>query len=254
MSCTRLAEQAARTEGEFVSMAAHELSQPLQTLELAWSAVQRHAPSDAEFGELTQLATTSLSRMRELVRKLLDISRVESGSVRVEEECTSVRQICEDLERRFAPVANKKGLAFRCRPCPAAIETDPILLHGILSNLVTNAIRYTSQGEVLIECRFAPDHGLDLAVHDTGIGIPARELKNVFRDFYRSEEAQEMAPEGVGLGLGVVQRLSKLLVLPVTVHSKPGIGSTFIVHVPARKVASADRHSVVLREQAVARA
>ena len=251
MHRTTSSEQVDRTRSEFVSMAAHELSQPLQTLELAWSAMQRHAPADAEFGEFTQLATTSLSRMRELVRKLLDISRVDSGSVRVEEECTSVRQICEDLERRFAAVANKKGLAFRCRPCPAIIETDPVLLNGILSNLVTNAIRYTRQGEVLIECRFTPDGGVDLAVRDTGIGIPARELKDVFRDFYRSEEALEVAPEGVGLGLGVVQRLSKLLALPVTVHSKAGSGSTFIVHVPARKVASADQRASYRVEQAV---
>jgi signal transduction histidine kinase len=108
---------------------------------------------------------------------------------------------------------------------------------------------------VRIECRYTSDGGVDLAVHDTGIGIPAREIKNVFRDFYRSEQALEIAPEGVGLGLGVVQRLSKLLAVPVRVHSTPGSGSTFTAHVPPRKVvSSADGRNAVPQGLAVARA
>jgi two-component system CheB/CheR fusion protein len=116
------------------------------------------------------------------------------------------------------------------------VETDPALLRTILANLVANAIRYTPRGEVQVGCFASPTGSLHLVVSDTGIGIPEDQLRTIFEDFYRLDEARRAHRDGFGLGLGIVRRLSGLLELPVTVNSRIGHGSTFDVEIPAQKV------------------
>jgi PAS domain S-box-containing protein len=232
----QVAQEVARVKGEFLSLAAHDLSQPIQTLELVISALRRQTGLPSEFVELAALASTSLARMRELLKMLLDISRVESGTIQVVEQSVQVAEICNDLERQFGSIARAKTLRFRSTPCPRLIETDPMLLRELLSNLVANAIRYTSHGEVLIECTAAADGSVHLAIHDTGIGIPQEQLHAIFEDFYRGAEAKHAYRDGFGLGLGIVRRLSTLLGFPVTVNSEVGRGSTFAVQIPQNKV------------------
>ncbi len=230
------AQEVAQVKGEFLSLAAHDLSQPVQTLELVMGALERSTSLPSEFVELAGLASTSLVRMRELLKMLLEISRVESGTIQVVEQPVQVADICNDLERQFGPIARAKTLQFRSSPCARIIETDPVLLRGLLSNMVANATRYTSRGEVVIECTAPTDGSVHLAVHDTGIGIPKEQLHAIFEDFYRGAEAKHVSRDGFGLGLGIVRRLSKLLGLPVTVNSEVGRGSTFAVQIPHNKV------------------
>lgn len=232
------AQEVAQVKGEFLSLAAHDLSQPIQTLELVISALERRTDLPSEFVELAALASTSLVRMRELLKMLLDISRVESGTIQVIEQPVQVADICNDLERQFGPIARAKALQLRSAPCSRIIETDPTLLRGILSNLVANATRYTSRGEVFIECTTLSDGSVRVAVHDTGIGIPQEQLHSIFEDFYRGAEAKRAHRGGFGLGLGIVRRLSTLLGFPVTVDSEVGRGSTFAVQIPRNKVFS----------------
>jgi two-component system, sensor histidine kinase len=229
----RSADEVARRKGEFLSLAAHSLSQPMQTLELAYSAIQRTQRADAE---LSELARTSLARLRTLLGQLLEISRVESGSIQLDEQLISVSEVCADLERHFGPLARGKGLGFRRSACSSIIETDPVLLGSVLSNLVSNAICFTSTGEISLECRSSAEGSVEVAVHDSGIGIRQQQLHEIFQDFYRSEAARQIAPEGFGLGLGLVRRWSKLLGFPVTVRSEVGRGSTFTIQIPAEKV------------------
>jgi PAS domain S-box-containing protein len=235
-SARQLAEQIARVKGEFLALAAHDLSQPEQQLELIVSAIERRVPVSAEMAELTSLAGAALTRMRELLRMLIEISRLESGTVRVAEEPVSVAELFGGLERQFAAAARAKNLQFGSDPCHHVVETDPTLLRGMLSNLVANAIRYTPRGEVSVRCVVSAEGGLRLAVSDTGIGIPAEQLHRIFEDFQQLDAARGEQREGFGLGLGIVRRLSGLLGFAVTVQSIPGHGSTFGVEIPPAKV------------------
>ena len=233
---TRAAQEVARVKGEFLALAAHDLSQPVQTMELAIGLISRLTELPPECAEAIEFASTSLIRMRELLRMLLEISHLESGTIQVREQPVRVADICSDLEQQFGPVARAKAIAFRSIPCPRVIEVDPALLRGMLSNLVANAVRYTPVGEVSVECAASQDGGVDVAVRDTGIGIPAEQRTAIFDDFHRSANAERENHEGFGLGLGIVRRLSKLLGFPVTMNSELGRGSTFAVHIPKEKV------------------
>ncbi|HKS56507.1 MAG TPA: PAS domain-containing sensor histidine kinase [Steroidobacteraceae bacterium] len=232
----RTAERIARVKGEFLAMAAHDLSQPEQTLDLVIGTIERSVAPGSEIAQLAALASSSLARMRELLRMLGEISRLESESVQVIEEPVGVPEIYAYLERQFRPVAQAKALRFTSEPCPYVVETDPTLLRGMLSNLVSNAIRYTPQGAVVLRCLASPEGGLRLAVSDTGIGIPSDQVRTIFEDFSRLEAARDVHREGFGLGLGIVRRLSDLLGLPVEVESSVGHGSTFCVSIPPAKV------------------
>jgi len=231
----RSADEVARRKGEFLSLAAHSLSQPMQTLELAYSAIQGGAQrADAE---LSQLAAAALARLRTLLGQLLEISRVEAGSLQLDEQFIGLAEICADLDRRFGPLARAKGLRFLCSSStPFIIATDPAVLSKVLSNLVSNAICFTSTGEISVKCKSNAEGGLEVAVNDSGIGIPQQQLHEIFQDFYRGEVARQVAPEGFGLGLGLVRRWSKLLGFPVTVLSEVGRGSTFTIQIPAEKL------------------
>ena len=230
------AEEVARLKGEFLRLAAHDLSQPVQTLEFVVSSIQKQADLPGDAATLAGVASSSLTRMRELLKMLLDISRIESGTIQVMELPIQVADILGDLERQFGPNARAKNLAFTTRPCARVLATDPALLRAILSNLTANAIRYTPRGEVSIDCVPVDDGGVRFAIQDTGIGIPPEKTQVIFNDFYRSADAETTSHDGFGLGLGIVRRLSTILGFPVTVESVVGRGSTFAVHVPKEKV------------------
>jgi two-component system CheB/CheR fusion protein len=234
----RAAEEMARVKGEFLGFAAHDLSQPVQTLELMINAIEQRARESSEFAELSAFATISVARMRELLRMLLEISRLDSGALQVHEEPVQIAEIFAYLERQFGPIARAKALDFVTEPSSHLVEADPTLLRGMLSNLVSNAIRYTPRGEVRLQSGVGADGALSLAVRDTGIGIRTDQLQTIFQDFRRLEEAERMAGEGFGLGLGIVRRLSSLLRFSVTVQSSVARGSTFRVDIPAAKVYS----------------
>lgn len=230
------AEDVARLKGEFLSLAAHDLSQPVQTLEFVVSSIQKQAGLPADAVSLAASASSSLTCMRELLKMLLDISRIESGTIQVMELPIQVADIFDDLERQFGSNARAKNLDFHTHPCARVLATDPALLRAMLSNLTANAIRYTPRGEVSIDCVPVADGGVRVAVHDTGIGIPPEKTHVIFDDFYRSADAESISRDGFGLGLGIVRRLSKILGFPVTVESVVGRGSTFNVHIPREKV------------------
>lgn len=158
----RVAEQVARVKGEFLAMAAHDLSQPEQTLDLVVGAIEKSVPAGSEIAQLAALASASLGRMRELLKMLGEISRLESASVQVIEEPVGVVEIYEYLSRQFRPMAQAKSIELAIEPCPYVVETDPTLLRGMLSNLVANAIRYTPRGAVALRCFEPPDGSLQI--------------------------------------------------------------------------------------------
>jgi signal transduction histidine kinase len=239
----RAAETLVRVKSEFLSLAAHDLSQPVQSLELVINAIGNAlvVPAEcgsrmAEISRLSAQANAALARMRELVRMLLEIARLESGTACVHAKPVSVSEIFSYLERQFAPLAGARALAFETESSDHLIDTDPTLLRGMLANLLANALRYTQRGEVRLESAPAADGRLHLLVRDTGIGIPQSELASIFEDFRRLDEAERLTSEGFGLGLGLVRRLSSLLGFPVHVESAVGRGSTFAIEIPPAKV------------------
>ena len=230
------ADQVARMKGEFLALAAHDLSQPEQTLELLIGAIERRAPAGSEIAEFAAQAGSALERIRELMKMLIEISRLESGTIRVTPEPVRVEDIFADIERQFAPTARAKELRFSSVPCSHIVETDPALLRGMLSNLVSNAIRYTPHGEVNVRCIAPEDGSLRLAVTDTGIGIPDDQMQKIFEDFQRLDEGRRTYRDGFGLGLGIVRRIASLLEFSVSVRSHVGLGSTFEVAIPSGRV------------------
>jgi signal transduction histidine kinase len=224
-----------RSVHEFVGLAVHDLTQPVQALELAIEEIERTIGAGGAGGSVV-VARVSVARMRELLRMLLEICRIEAGAGGIEEQPLRISELFEYLQRQFSPGARAKGLAFRCEPAGHVVQTDAILLRSLLANLVSNAIRYTLAGEVRLRAHVRAGGSLCLEVSDTGIGIASTDLKRIFEDFHRLEAARRATRDGFGLGLGIVRRVSRVLGLPVTVQSSVGRGSTFRVEIPSDKV------------------
>ncbi len=172
----------------------------------------------------------SLEAVEEILGALLDISRLDAGATRPEISDVPVADLMRMLEVEFKPLAGSKGLELRFVPTKLAIRTDRRLMRRLLQNLVSNAIKYTLRGKVLVGCRRVPN-ALRIEVWDTGLGIPADRQRAVFEEFQRLDQGARVA-RGLGLGLSIVERLGRVLDHPVGLNSKPGEGSVFFVTAP----------------------
>ncbi len=232
------AEAANLAKSRFLAAASHDLRQPLQTLALLQGLMVRAvtgaaggAAGEAKATGLVQRMDETLGAMSGMLDTLLDINQIEAGVVRAELADVPVDALLERMRDEFTYHAQAKGLALRVMPCTATIRTDSRLLEQMLRNLISNALKYTRTGRVLLGCRWHAGT-LSIEVWDTGIGIPAAELGAVFDEYHQvGNEARERG-RGLGLGLSIVQRLGKLLGHPVRVRSQPGKGSVFTVEVP----------------------
>ena len=221
------AERANAARSRFVAAASHDLLQPLSAAKLFLASMEDES--------LTPRATEALGKTRSALQSvetildaLLDISRLESGRLSVRPQAVPLGPLLARLAEEFAPVAQDRGLALRFRPTGAVVVSDPLWLRRILQNLIGNAIRYTSKGGVLVGVRAAAA-GLRVEVADTGPGIPETEREAIFREFHRLN-ARASAHEGMGLGLAIVERASALLGHAVTLDSRLGHGSRFVLH------------------------
>ncbi len=232
------AEAANLAKSRFLAAASHDLRQPLQTLALLQGLLARAvtgtaggAAGEAKAAGLVQRMDETLGAMSGMLDTLLDINQIEAGVVQAELADVPVGSLLDRMRDEFTYHAQAKGLALRVMPCTATIRTDPRLLEQMLRNLISNALKYTRTGRVLVGCRRHAGT-LSIEVWDTGIGIPAAELGAVFDEYHQvGNEARERG-RGLGLGLSIVQRLGKLLGHPVRVRSQPGRGSVFIVDAP----------------------
>ncbi|MFN3591612.1 MAG: ATP-binding protein, partial [Thermaurantiacus sp.] len=176
-----------------------------------------------------------------LIRTLLDISKLDGGGIEARREPVAVEDLFADLGREFAGQADAKGLVLRHVPSSLLVESDRTLLASVLRNLVSNAVRYTARGTVLIGVRRAGADQALICVHDTGPGIAEADRQRIFEEFQRASTDRE----GLGLGLAIVRRTASLLGHEVIVRSTPGRGSLFAVRVPvlgwAERCAAAPR-------------
>ena len=223
------AKRADEAKSRFLAAASHDLRQPMQSLFLFASALHRYVQDDKGRAALEHLER-GLDTLKSLLDSLLDMSRLDAGAVKPSIEDFQISPLLEHISAGYAPVAQGKGLAWRMASGSYHVRSDRVLLGRLIRNLVENAIRYTREGNVEIDCRVIGDR-LRIEVRDTGIGIPPAHLNRIFEEFHQVDNAERDRNQGLGLGLAIVQRISHLLDLPVEVRSEPGRGSTFSVDV-----------------------
>lgn len=217
-------------ESRFLAAASHDLRQPLQTLNLLNRAAKRQAGQNAPLLGLLEQQQLALDSMSALLASVLDISKLDSGGVTPSPTACAIQSVLDRLRSDFEPQAEDKGIELSIERSTEGVQTDPELLRRLLGNLVSNAIRYTHRGKVEIACIPRGDE-LAVEVRDTGIGIPRDQLGRVFEEFYQVDNGTHR-PEGLGLGLSIVQRLQRLLACGVHIESVVGKGTTFRVTIP----------------------
>jgi len=219
----------------FLAAASHDLLQPLHAARLFTAALQREAAPDKQ--PLIRRVDSAIVAAEDLLRALLDISKLDAGGVKPTFETIELRPFLTDLVESFRPLASEKGLDLRLGPMPGSVCTDPGLLRSVMQNFLTNAIRYTPSGAILVGVR-RRDALWRIDVIDSGVGIAPDKLQAIFGEFVRVGEVEV---EGLGLGLALVERIARLLGGSVDVASIPGSGSRFSLALPmgdGRQIAS----------------
>jgi signal transduction histidine kinase/CheY-like chemotaxis protein len=227
---TRQLEAANLAKSRFLAAASHDLRQPLHALGLFVGQLRGRVRS-GERRLIISRIETALSAMNELFNALLDISKLDAGAMNPNVSNFPVAQLLKYLETNFAEAARETGISLRIVQCEAWVRSDFILLERIVVNLVSNAVRYTRRGSVLVGCR-KQESSLRIEVWDTGPGIPADQHQNIFGEFYRLAETDRDLRGGLGLGLAIVDRLCRLLNHPIKLVSTEGKGSCFSVTIP----------------------
>lgn len=224
------AERDIRARMRFLAAASHDLRQPLQAMALFASALDHHVTTQ-QGRTIVQSLKISLRGMEEMFDSLLDMSKLDAGVMKSEPQVFLISDIFEQLEMTHAPQAEAAGLTLRVVPSSAAVRSDPRLLARIIGNFLSNAIRYTRSGKVLLGVRRRGKR-LRICVCDTGPGIPESQRLDIFREFRQGAPGMPGRSAGMGLGLAIVQRLARLLGHALDVRSTVGRGSTFAVEVP----------------------
>jgi Na+/proline symporter/CheY-like chemotaxis protein len=230
------ADDANASKTRFVAAASHDILQPLNAARLyVTSLIERqHAGEDVD---LVSNIDASLEAVEEIFTALLDISRLDTGAMKPEIADFRIDELLHRLEVEFTPLAREKGLDLVFMPCSQYVRSDRRLLRRLLQNLISNAIKYTPSGHVLVGCRRRGER-LRIEVYDTGIGIPHAKRRAVFKEFHRLDHGARVA-RGVGLGLSIVERIARVLSCEVTLKSDVGQGSRFSIEVPRAKAAAA---------------
>ena len=229
------AEQANRAKSRFLAAASHDLRQPLQSLALVQGLLAKAVESDKAQALIERLRQ-SVVTMSAMLNTMLDINQIEAGVVRAAPVDFVIGDLLERARREFAEQADSQGLELRVIRSNRVIHSDPAMIKQMLRNLISNALKYTKQGKILLGCRQQGDV-LRIEVWDTGMGIAAVELDAIFEEYHQIDNVARDRSLGLGLGLSIVQRLGRLLGHRVGVRSLPGRGSVFsieIVSPPAR--------------------
>lgn len=233
---TRAAEQANQSKTKFLAAVSHDLLQPLNAARLFTGALAEKNLAE-ELRPLVHSTSNALEDVESLLGSLVDISKLDAGVVKADITHFHLSELLDHLAHEYQHLAQQQGLRLHFVPCSAIVRTDSQLLARILRNLLSNALRYTPTGRVLLGCRRLPD-AIRIEVWDSGLGIPAHKLQDIFHEFERLQRPQNGQDKGLGLGLAIVDKISKVLGHRISVHSQLGRGSTFAVEVPVGQQAA----------------
>jgi PAS domain S-box len=239
----RTAEAANASKTRFLAAASHDLLQPLNAARLFTSALRQQPALDAESRQLAERIDVSFRAAEDLLDALLDTSRLDTGSYRPEIGDFALAELFDSLQSQFAVLAEQRGLRLRVVPTGLAVRSDPQLLRRVLQNFLSNALRYTQRGSVLLGARRAGGE-VRIEVWDTGPGIAAEQRARIFGEFQRLEQPSPWGEKGLGLGLSICDRIAAMLQHRLALHSRPGHGSCFAIVVPRAAAAPPRRQAV----------
>ncbi|MCB1381608.1 MAG: hybrid sensor histidine kinase/response regulator [Notoacmeibacter sp.] len=247
----RIAEEANLSKTRFLAGAGHDILQPLNAARLYCSALREKSPGGDLQNALGNI-DTSLDSVETILGAVLDISRLDTGAMKPNESLFQLNNLFDQLRNDFEPVAKKKGLSLTVLPTSLLLETDRNLFRRLLQNLVSNAIKYTRSGKVIVGVRRRGEL-CEIQVLDTGIGIPESKLHHVFSEFTRLDEGMREA-EGLGLGLSIVDRIARVLRLEIRIWSIPSKGTRFSVILPVSAAAQTGepQHAAPMRPKGAA--
>lgn len=223
------AEAASSLKSSVLISVTHDLLQPLNAARLTLSTLSE-MDIPGQGAALIGQVDRSLLTLEDLLRTLLDISKLDAGVLKPDIRPITVASLFEPLRQEFAPMAAKRGIALRILASPYAVVSDPLMMRRILQNLLSNALRYTQKGGVLMGCRPRGDR-LCIQVHDTGPGIPEAQQQAIFVEFQRGESS-DGDQAGFGLGLSIVHRFATELGHDIQLNSRLSRGSTFSITLP----------------------
>ena len=225
------ADRANQAKSRFLATASHDLCQPLQTLALLNGSLRRIV-TNPDANEALSQQDQAVDAMSRLLNALLDISKVESGAIRPDPSDFEVAALLQRLRKEFAGLAARKGLELQVEAAGEFAHSDRSLVEQIMRNLVSNAIKYTRQGYVLMRASLTGNAAIRVDVLDTGIGIPSEQIAYIYDEFYQVGVPTNSTRDGYGLGLSIVQGLVRLLNLRLEVSSEVGKGSVFSLILP----------------------
>lgn len=228
------AKDAAQTKSRFLATASHDLRQPLQALQLLNASLRaglERKLSKADILAIAERQHHAIETMTELLNALLDISKLESGTVQVKPEDVNLRQLISELREQLESLANTKQLKLVTTDiAETTVHTDRVLLRQLVQNIIANGIKYTDVGQVQVRVS-TDESGAIIEIADTGVGIPRDQLAKIFDAYYQPPSTRPDRP-GVGLGLAIVKQIAELLGYAIAVESQPGRGTTFRINIP----------------------
>jgi signal transduction histidine kinase/CheY-like chemotaxis protein len=227
------AEKLNATKSRLLAAAGHDLVQPLNAARLSLSALKEENLTEGAAGLAAQI-DRSLASVEQLMRALMDIAKLDAGVTQPELCSFPIEHVIQGLYWDFAHAARRQNLRLRVMCANAVVWSDPVFLRRIIQNLMSNAIRYTNSGGVVVMCARKADD-LVISIHDTGIGIADEEKDKIFSEFHRGSVPEAHAAEGLGLGLAIAKRMAEALGHELRLKSKLGRGTVFSVTVPLSK-------------------
>ncbi|NCI77889.1 hybrid sensor histidine kinase/response regulator [Acinetobacter kanungonis] len=248
------ADKANMSKSRFIAAASHDLLQPMHAARLFSTALEQSVQSDEDRKTLQQL-DRALHGAESMLSALLDIARLEGGTIQPKRQAYPLHDLLSDLELQFKSIAAQRGIQLHVHDAQFWIDTDPQWIRRIIQNFVSNALRYTAKGRVIVGVLRAserPQH-IRIGVWDTGPGIAEEQRIKLFQEFERCGHTSPWGEQGLGLGLAIVQRMTGLLDYPVHVYSELGKGSCFMIEVPvvaAPKVIATPVQAVPLKTKA----